>query len=157
LYPAPLPSGMFHELADDPGERTPEGLLALYADALSGAVEATGVAAIAAETGLAEPTVEAVAAAEGDASAVADLALEDAAAVLAVAEDAPDPDDIVALSLDALLMGMTNAVLDVEAVEAGIDGRMEPRTIQQKVEGRHPITLEEYALLHSFIAGRAYS
>jgi len=51
-------------------------------------------------------------------------------------------------------MGMSTAVLDVEALAAGIDDAMEPKEIQQKVEGRHPLTLGEYAVLHAFIEGR---
>jgi hypothetical protein len=51
-------------------------------------------------------------------------------------------------------MGMTTAVLDVEAVESGIAGELEAREIQSKVEGRFPMTLREYALLHRFIESR---
>ena len=40
------------------------------------------------------------------------------------------------------------------ALAAGIDGAMDPKEIQQKVEGRHPLTLGEYALLHGFIESR---
>jgi hypothetical protein len=42
-------------------------------------------------------------------------------------------------------------VLDVEAVEAGISGRLEAKEIQQKIEGRQPMTVGEYALLFQFI------
>jgi hypothetical protein len=46
------------------------------------------------------------------------------------------------------------AVLDVDAVSSGIEGVLEPKEIQQKVEGRFPMNLDEYALLHSFIEDR---
>jgi hypothetical protein len=51
---------------------------------------------------------------------------------------------------------MSAAVLDVEAVAAGVGRELEPKEIQQKVEGRHPMTLDEYALLHSYIEGEKW-
>jgi hypothetical protein len=52
-------------------------------------------------------------------------------------------------------MGMTNAVLDVEALAAEADGALEAREIQSKVEGRFPMTLREFALLHATIQARS--
>jgi hypothetical protein len=49
---------------------------------------------------------------------------------------------------------MTTAVLDVEAVQSGIDDRLEAKEIQMKIEGRFPVTLAEYALLQQFIESR---
>jgi len=34
---------------------------------------------------------------------------------------------------------------------SGIDAQLEPKEIQQKIEGRYPMTLSEYAVLHSYI------
>jgi hypothetical protein len=51
-------------------------------------------------------------------------------------------------------MGMSQAVLDVEALASGIDDAMDPKELQQKVEGRYPMTLEEYALVHAYIENR---
>jgi len=79
------------------------------------------------------------------------VTLEDAAAVLSTAEDAPDGGTIATIARDELLMGMTTAVLDVEAVESGIDGELEAREIQSKIEGRFPMTLREFALLYQHI------
>jgi hypothetical protein len=82
-----------------------------------------------------------------------ELAVADAAAILSLEEGRPDATAIRQEALDDVLLGMTTAVLDVEAVESGIDGRMEAKEIQQKVEGRFPMTVAEYAVLHRFIAG----
>jgi hypothetical protein len=133
----------------DAGERSEEELRAAYADELRAAVETLGVAAAAERTDIERAVLASlVDGGEPDLS----LALEDAAALVAAAED-DDPEALAAEARDRLLLGMTTAVLDVEAVESGIDGRMEAKEIQQKVEGRFPMTVAEYAVLHRFIAG----
>jgi hypothetical protein len=139
---------MFHEIADDPGGSTPAELRTRYDAALREVIEEHGVDAVAAESGVDPATLSALAAGESP-----ELTLEEAAAILAVPEDAPAGETIAATSRDALLMGMTTAVLDVEAVESGLDGRLEAREIQSKVEGRYPMTLEEFALLQQHIDG----
>ena len=140
---------MFHEVADDPGERTPEELYERYEAELVEAVESAGVDEVAAGSDVDGETLRALLDGEQP-----ELTLEEAASVLAVLEETPDAADVAYLSRDALLMGMTTAVLDVEAVESGIEGELEAREIQSKVEGRFPMTLREFALLHQFIASR---
>ncbi|GGN85336.1 MULTISPECIES: DUF5791 family protein [Haloarcula] len=130
----------------DAGTQSPESLLAAYESVLAETVETVGVDAVVEATGLDRETVEAVAAGEA-----ADLTLSDAAAVLATDPDRPDADAIQAEAQDILLMGMTTAVMDVEALASGIGDEMEPKEIQQKIEGRYPMTMAEYAVLHSYI------
>ena len=142
---------MFHEISDDPGARTPAELRELYEAELLAVVDRHGVETVAAASDVDEATLRALQ--DGD-SPELELELEAAASVLAVADDAPDADTIATISRDALLMGMTTAVLDVEAVESGLDGELEAREIQSKVEGRFPMTLEEFALLHRYIESR---
>lgn len=139
---------MFHELAVEPGERSPDELTAAYTDALAAVVAEFGPANVTEETGLDEATVEA--ARDGDLAAVT---LEEGAAILALDEEYPPAEDGVALARDALLLGMTNAVMDVEALASEIGGEMDAREIQQKVEGRHPTSLAEYALLYHHVQG----
>ncbi|WP_255150671.1 DUF5791 family protein [Halorarius halobius] len=139
---------MFHELADAPGERTPEELYAAYEAELVAVIEDVGVEAVAAESGVDPETLRALVDGESP-----ELELEDAAAVLAVGVE-ESADDVTVLSRDALLMGMTNAVYDVEALSRELDGELEPREIQSKVEGRFPMTLREFALLHATIQER---
>ena len=140
---------MFHEITDDPGSRTPAELRELYEAELLAVVDRHGLEAVAAASDVDEATLCALR--DGDSP---ELELEAAASVLAVADDAPDADTIATVSRDALLMGMTTAVLDVEAVESGLDGELEAREIQSKIEGRFPMTLEEFALLHRYIESR---
>ena len=132
----------------DADEQSPEELLTAYGTVLVETVETVGVKEIVAETGLDQATVTAFA--DGD---IADRTLDEAVAVLATGLNRPDADALQAEAQDILLMGMTTAVMDVESLASGIDGELEPKEIQQKIEGRHPVTLAEYALLHSHIEG----
>ncbi|MFB6117967.1 DUF5791 family protein [Halosegnis sp.] len=139
---------MFHDLVSEPGTRTGDELHAALAAELRAAVESAGVEHVRAETDLDAATVEALAAGE-----TPELTLEEAASVLAVTEGA-SAGDIVALSRDALMMGMSRAVLDVDLLAAEAGGDLEPREIQSKIEGRFPMTLREFALLHATIQSR---
>lgn len=139
---------MIHELADDPGDRTPTELYERYLSALVAAIDDHGVDSVAEVSGV-DPAKLRALLDGGD----PDVTLEEAASILSVREESPDGETIAVLARDELLMGMTTAVLDVEAVESGIDGELEAREIQSKVEGRFPMTLREFALLHQYISG----
>lgn len=130
----------------DADEQSPEALLSAYGSVLAETVASVGADSVVESTGINRETVDAVA--EGD---VAGLSLDDATAVLATDPDRPDAEALQAEARDILLMGMTTAVMDVESLASGIDNRLEPKEIQQKIEGRYPMTLTEYALLHSYI------
>ena len=140
---------MLRDAFETPGDRDPEDLQASYQQELAATVDAQGVESVADETGVAEETLQALVAGESP-----EMTLEEAAAVLATDPDRPDADFLVADARDILLMGMSQAVLDVEAIASGIDGAMEAKEIQQKVEGRYPMTLREYALLHQYIESK---
>lgn len=131
---------------DAAGEYTPGELHSQYEALLRETIETVGQSAVADESGVDEQRVEAVA--DGDSP---ELTLEEAAAILATDPARPDTESIVAEARDILLLGMSTAVLDVEAIAAGIDDEMDPKEIQQKVEGRYPMTLAEYAVLHQYI------
>jgi hypothetical protein len=130
------------------GRSTRDELRKAYDDCLVATVERVGQSAVLTETDLDETTVRALCDDESPS-----LSLADAAAILAVDPDRPDTRAILAEARDILLMGMSSAVLDVEAIAAGIDDEIEPKEIQQKVEGRHPMTVDEYARLHAYIEG----
>ena len=140
---------MFHEVADDPGSKTPTELYELYASELVAAIEARGIDEVAAESDVEESRLRALLDDEEP-----ELTLEEAASILAVVDETPDGETIATLAREALLMGMTTAVLDVEAVESGVNGRLEAREIQSKVEGRFPMQLREFALLHQYIESK---
>lgn len=131
---------------EDAGTRSVEELRVAYYDLLADALAAVGVDTAAAETDVAEATLSALA--DGDRP---ELTLTEAAAILALAEEYPHPDTVESEARDILLMGMTTAVMDVDALAAELGGDLEPKLLQQKIEGRQPITLAEYARLHRAI------
>ena len=139
---------MFHEVANA-GKLSPDELRGRYDDRLAAVVDEYGVEEVSEVSGVERKVVEALAASDSP-----DITLEEGATVLAVAEDEPDAEAIVMETRDHLLMGMTTAVLDVEAVESGIDGAFDAREIQQKIEGRLRMTLDELAQLQSYIDGQ---
>ncbi|QGA83394.1 DUF5791 family protein [Halomicrobium sp. LC1Hm] len=134
---------------EDAGEQSPETLRRAYETRLAETVESVGVDRAVDETPLDRDRITALL--DG---ASPEIELTEAAAILALDEDRPHADTIAADARDILLMGMTTAVLDVETLSSGVDGQLEPKEIQQKVEGRFPMTVAEYALLHQFIAQR---
>ena len=133
----------------DAGEQSAASLRAAYEAVLVDTIEQVGAGTAAEGTDVDRETIDALVAGESPA-----LTVEEAAAILALEDGRPPADAIEAEARDILLMGMSTAVLDVEALAAGIDDAMDPKEIQQKIEGRYPLTLAEYAILHAFIAGR---
>lgn len=140
---------MLRDAVESPGERSPDELRRAYDELLAEVVRSVGTASVAEFSGVDEGRLEALLAGESP-----PLTVAEAAAILAADDDRPDADAIAAEARDILLMGMSIAVLDVETLASGINDRMEPKEIQRKVEGRQPMDLDEYALLHSHIEGR---
>jgi len=140
---------MLHTVADELDTLTPESLLAGYGDRLATTLEATGIDTAAEKTELDDEQLSAVA--DGDVDA---LSLTDAAAILALSESTPDSEAIVLETRDHLLMGMTTAVLDVDAVAAELDVDLTGQEVQQAIEGRATLTLTELAAIQAVIDGR---
>jgi hypothetical protein len=134
---------------DDAGKLSATELRSAYDERLVETSEAVGVETVTAETAVDSETLTALKQGESP-----ELTLEAAMTILALDEELPDTDTLLAEARDILLMGMSVAVLDVEAVASGIEDAMEPKEIQQKAEGRFPMTLDEYALLHSYIESK---
>ncbi|MEF8789248.1 MAG: DUF5791 family protein [Haloarculaceae archaeon] len=139
---------MFHDAVDDPGGHSAEDLYERYEALLIEAVERVGAAEASERSGVDRETVDALLAGESP-----ELTLEEAASLLALDVEA-DADTVVALDRDALLMGMTNAVVDVESLARGVDGEFDARELQAKVEGRFPMTLREFADVYRFLRAR---
>lgn len=130
----------------DPADHTPGSLRDAYERVLREAIETAGIAEVAAATGIEREAVGAIAA-----DGAADRSLSDAAAVLAVAGDR-DAETLLADARDRLLLGMSTAVLDVETLAGRLDGDLPAKELQAKIEGRHPMTLGEYARVQAAIA-----
>lgn len=121
----------------------PAALRAEYEAVLADVVDRLGTETVADRSGVAPETVES--ALDGD---VPDLTLSDAAAILAADDDRPDAEAVAAEARDILLLGMTTAVVDVDTLASAMSGAMEAKELHQKVEGRQPMTLSEYATIH---------
>lgn len=127
---------------------SPGALRERYEETLADAVERADDEALS-EAGVGAEAIESMH--EGDGGAVA---LADAAAAIAVA-DGDDPDGLLAEVRDALLLAMSTAMLDVDRIAADVEGDLEPKEVQGKVEGRHPMTLAEYARIRHYVATKA--
>ena len=139
---------MFYEqrltVPDSPAE-----LRAAYDDDLAGIVEAVGLETAAATTDVDREALEALL--DGDSP---DLAFEDAAALVALADGEPDAETVVEIACDHLLLGMSTAVLDVEAVESELELDLDAKEVQQKIERRAPMSFEEYVHIQHVIVSR---
>jgi hypothetical protein len=138
---------MLYEEVEDADEITAAELRRRYEEAVATAVEAVGVGPAAEATGVDPDRLEALLAGE-----TVELTVREAAAALAAGGDYPDAETIVLEARDQLLLGMSAAVLDVDALAAALEGDLEAREIQQKIEGRQPMTLAEYARISHLVA-----
>lgn len=121
----------------------PDDLLETYGDVLAETVERLGRDAVGSSSDCSAEAVDSAAA-----GAVADLSLETAASILGADPDRPDAETLAADARDILLLGMTTAVVDVDVLASELNGDLDAKELQQKIEGRHPMTLEEYATVH---------
>ncbi|NGM69668.1 hypothetical protein G6M89_11730 [Natronolimnobius sp. AArcel1] len=138
---------MFHEqrttVPDAPGD-----LRAEYHRDLSAVLETTGASDAAAATDLEPETIDAVLADDDP-----ELSLEEAAQIQALTDGAPDAETIVTIACEHLLLGMTTAVLDVDALESELAIAMDAKEIQQKIEQRAPMSFDEYVhIQHAIVA-----
>ena len=140
---------MLYDAVDDPSDRTPCELLAAYRRELSSVVDAIGIETVAAESGVDRATLAALR--DDD---PADLSVEEAAAILATADQYPGADAVVFELRDHLLMGMSSAVLDVDALAGEIEADLTGQEVQQALEGRTRFTLEQLAEIQAAIERR---
>lgn len=142
---------MIHTIVDEPGSLAPAALRERYEAELRAVIEEFGAETVAERAEVDRDHIDAIASEEAlDGS----LELIDAASILSLREEAPAGEAIATEARDVLLMGMTTAVLDVDTLEGEVDGQIDARAIQQKIEGRTSMTLGEYALLQQAIEER---
>ncbi|MXV63782.1 hypothetical protein GS429_17285 [Natronorubrum sp. JWXQ-INN-674] len=84
-----------------------------------------------------------------------DLTLAQAAQIQSLEDGEPEPDEMVTIACEHLLLGMSTAVLDVDAVESEMASDMDAKEIQQKIERRAPMSLEEFVQIQYVIADGA--
>jgi hypothetical protein len=140
---------MLHDAADEPEALSPGQLRAAYDDELRAVVDVKGIETVANQ---ADVPTERVAALAGGESPT--LTLSEAAAILAAENDARDATAIAQEVRDHLLMGMTTGVLDVDTIASNVDLDLSGQEVQQAIEGRIRMTLDELAAIHGYVAGR---
>ncbi|ERH01346.1 MAG: hypothetical protein J07HN6_00898 [Halonotius sp. J07HN6] len=140
---------MLHTVADDATDLSAAGLQAAYETRLQEILDTVGIETADTETDLDRDTLAGVA--DGEA---AELTLTEAAAIAALDDEFPDAEAIVLETRDHLLMGMTTAVLDVDAIAANLDVGLTGQEVQQAIEGRVEMTLAELAAIQSVIEQR---
>ncbi|ADJ16212.1 DUF5791 family protein [Halalkalicoccus jeotgali] len=140
---------MLYRDLDGSEAESPEDLREQYETELAGVVEAVGVADAADETGIDRERLDALVAGESP-----ELTVEEACEILALEPEEPDAEIVRAEVEDRLLLGMTTAVLDVDTIAANLDADLSGKEVHQRVEGRAPMTLAEYAEIHHFIGER---
>lgn len=138
---------MIRDAFPDAHERSPAELHRAYCERLATTVDSVGEDRVLDAVDLDLETLRAL-----SSESPPDVDLATAAAIIATAPDARPADVVEAEARDILLMGMTRAVLDVERLAAAIDLDVDPKRLQQQVEGRQPITLREYAHVHGHLA-----
>ncbi|NHN42270.1 hypothetical protein G9C85_11625 [Halorubellus sp. JP-L1] len=141
---------MFHDQRHDVDGLTVADLRAEYAQDLAAVVDEHGVDAVVDATDLDRDVVARV----GDADLPADFTLSDAASVLSLRDGVADPDTVVEIACDHLLLGMTTGVMDVDAVASELAIDLDAKEVQQKIERRAPMTFDEFVHVQHVIASR---
>lgn len=142
---------MLYRDLDGSEAESPDDLREQYEAELAEVVDSVGVEAATEETGVDPETLRALV--EGDSP---ELTVEEASAILALDPEEPDVEIVRAEIEDRLLLGMTTAVLDVDTIAANLERDLSGKEVHQRVEGRAPMSLAEYAEIHYLIAERKH-
>ena len=140
---------MLYDAVDEPEALSPRQLREAYDDELRAVLDAEGVESVAAAADV--PVDRVTALANGESPS---LTLSEAAAILAVADGSRGAEAIDQDVRDRLLMGMTTGVLDVDTIASNVDLDLSGQEVQQAIEGRVRLTLDELAAIHGYVAGR---
>ncbi|WP_396610429.1 DUF5791 family protein [Haloferax sp. S1W] len=136
---------MLYDAVERPGTVSPAELRAAYEDELRSAIDAAGADAAADAAGVSEQVLS---------NGVLELTLEQAASILALTDGNPDADAIVWEFRDHLLMGMTTGILDVDSLASEVALDLTGQEVQQAIEGRTSVSLNELAAIHHAIEVR---
>lgn len=128
---------------------TVEELHTRYLEELDRVVRSAGLVTAAAVTGLDRSRLEALPGQD------AGLTLAEASAVLALDPEHGDAEQIRREIRDRLILAMSSAVIDVEALSSAMGGDLGPQEYQQMIEGRTPLPLREYARIYHYVLSRS--
>jgi hypothetical protein len=142
---------MLYRELDGSEADSPDDLRERYEAELAEVVDSVGIETAAEETGVESDRLETLV--EGGSP---ELTVEEASAILALDPDEPDAEIVRAEIEDRLLLGMTTAVLDVDTIAANLERDLSGKEVHQRVEGRAPMSLAEYAEIHYLITERKH-
>ena len=140
---------MFYDNRTDGSHTSVDALRDQYEDDLRAAIEDVGIDRAVEETGIDR---ERLATLLEESLQDADPSLSEAAAIQSLAPGTPGADEIVDLAGDHLLLGMSNAILDVDGLDRRLDIDLGPKTIQRKIERRESMTFDEFVRFQHVIA-----
>jgi len=140
---------MFYDNRTDGSDTSLDALRSEYGNDLRAAIEGVGIDRAVRKTDVDRETLETLT--EGSSPDV-DLTLSEAAAIQSLAPGTPDAEEIVDLACDHLLLGMSNAILDVDGLDRALDIDLGPKTIQRKIERREPMRFDEFVRFQHVIA-----
>lgn len=132
---------------DDPEGTSAEELRVEYERHLASIVTERGVSSVAQSTAIDEGTLNDLL--DGRSP---HLSVEEAASIMACTGRWPDAETVMLELRDTLMLRMSSAVMDVDTLSIAIDEDLDPTAIQQRIEGRHRMTLDEYAQVVHAIA-----
>ena len=124
---------------------SPDEAATVYAKEIAQVVDTLGEERVLAETDLDQASVTALRDGRADA-----IELTGVSRILALLEEVP-AETVKAELLDGLLIEMTNAVIDVERLAIRCPLGLSAKEIQQRIEGREPMSLEVYAVIRETI------
>ncbi|WP_440765585.1 DUF5791 family protein [Natronorubrum sp. DTA7] len=129
---------------------SPADLRAEYEGDLRAVVDQHGADAVAEETDVDRDTADALLESESP-----DLTIAEVAQIQSLEDGEPEPDEMVTIACEHLLLGMSTAVLDVDSIETELEIELDAKEIQQKLEQRAPMSLEEFVHIQYVIADGA--
>lgn len=139
---------MLAEPIDAVDEIDPGDLHREYRRELGRVLESEGVETVAKATGIGRERLDQLP--DGDPG----LTLDEATAILATREGSPDAGTLRQEARDHLLLTMSSAVVDVDALASAMGGDLGPQEYQQMIEGRMAMPLGEFARIRYYVASK---
>lgn len=130
----------------EPADAGPDEIRDRYVDALADVLREVGWDNVAKTAEIESDRLDAIEAGDAD-----DVTLADATAVLAL-DAKTDAEALLAAARETVLLEMSTAVVDVETLAADLDGELSPQEVHAAVEGRLPLSLEQYARIRYRLA-----
>lgn len=138
-----------HDLEINPGYSVDQ-LHTAYLEALRSIIDSVGRDEVVTESGIDESVIDAVLEEDGEVS----LTLDDVVSIWALRTEELEADQLLTETRHDLMLAMSNAITNVDALSGDIEGDLSPNEIQAKLEGRLPMTLHEYTVFRQYFADR---